>query len=73
MNGSYGQIVHQHVAKEFKQGHEHVRMMLKTLPSHSRSKKVAAFRLLIGSRGPIVQPHVIAASKQGLENVLTIL
>ena len=73
MNGKYGQIVQQHVAKESEQGQEHVLMMLRTLASHSMSKKVAASRLPIGSRGPIVQPHVIVASKQELEHVLTIL
>ena len=73
MNGSYGQIVQQHVVKESKQGQEHVSMMLKTLASHSLSRKVAAFRLPIGIRGPIVQPPVIVASKQELEHVLTIL
>ena len=73
MNGSHGQIVQQHVAKESKQGQEHASMMLKTLASHSLSKKVAASQLPIGSRGPIVQPHVIVAFKQELEHVLTIL
>ena len=73
MNGGHGQIVQQHAAKEFKQAQEHVRMMLKTLPSHSSSKKDAAWRQLVGSRGPIVQQHVIVASKQEQEHVLTIL
>ena len=73
MNGSHGQIVQQHAAKESKREPEHVRMMLKTLPSHSSCKKHAEWRQLIGSRGPIVQQHVIVASKQEQEHVLTIL
>ena len=73
MNGGHGQTVQQHVVKESKQGQERVRMMLKTLASHSMSKKVAASRLPIGSRGPIVQQHVIVASKHEQEHVLTIL
>lgn len=73
MNGRHGQTVQEHVGKEFKQGPEHVCMMLKTLASHSLRKKVAVFRPPIGSRGPIVQQHVIVASKQELEHVLTIL
>ena len=72
MNGGHGQIVQQHAAKEFKQAQEHVRMMLKTLPSHSPSKNHAAWRQLVGSRGPIVQQHAIVASKQEQEHVLTI-
>ena len=71
MNGGHGQIVQQHAAKEFKQAQEHVRMMLKTLPSHSSCKKHAESRQLIGSRGLIVQQHAIVASKQEQEHVLT--
>ena len=73
MNGDHGQIVQQHAAKEFKQAQEHVRMMLKTSPSHSPSKNHAAWMQLTGSRGLIVQQHAIVASEQEQEHVLTIL
>ena len=72
MNGSHGQIVQQHVAKESKQEAEHVPMMLKTSASHSMSKEAALCLQLIGNHGQVVQQHVIVALKQELEHVLTI-
>ena len=73
MNGDHGQIVQQHVVKEFKQGQELVLMMLQTLASHSLSKKVALFSQLIGGHGQIVRRHAIVVSRQEQEHVLTIL
>ena len=72
MNGVRGQIVQQHVVKEFKQGQEHVPMILQTLASHSLSKKVVAFLQLIGGHGQAVLQRAIMASKQEQEHVLTI-
>ena len=72
MNGVHGQIVQQHVVKEFKQGQEHVPMMLKTLASHSMSKEAVLFLQRIGNRGQVVQRHAIVALKQEREHVLTI-
>ena len=73
MNGGHGQIVQQHVVKEFKQGQEHVLMMLQTLASHSLSKKVALLPQPAGVHGQIALQHAIAVSRQELEHALTIL
>ena len=72
MNGSHGQIVQQHAAKESKREPEHVCMMLQTLASHSPSKKFVAFLQLIGGHGQTVLQRAIMASKQEQEHVLTI-
>ena len=73
MNGGHGQIVQQHVAKESKQGQEHVLLMLKTLASHSLSKKVALFPQPAGVHGQVALQHAIAVSRQELEHVLITL
>ena len=73
MNGGHGRVVQQLAAKEFKQGQEHVPMMLKTLASHSTSKEAVLFLQRIGNRGPVVQRHAIVALKQEREHVLTIM
>ena len=72
MNGDHGQIVQQHVVKESKQGQEHVLMMLKTLASHSLSKKVALLPQPAGVHGQIALQHAIVVLKQEQEPVLTI-
>ena len=72
MIGGHGRIVQQHVVKEFKQGQEHVPMMLKTLASHSMSKEAVLFLQRIGNRGQVVQQHAIVALKQEQEHALTI-
>ena len=72
MNGGHGQIVQQHVAKEFKREPEHVRMMLQTLASHSPSKKVALIPQLIGVHGRIAQQLAVMVFKQEQEHVHTI-
>ena len=72
MNGGHGRVVQQLAAKEFKQGQEHVPMMLKTLASHSMSKEAVLFLQRIGNRGQVVQLHAIVALKQEREHVLTI-
>ena len=72
MNGSHGQIVQQHAAKESKREPEHVRMMLQTLASHSLSKKVAPIPQLIGVHGRIAQKIAVGVFKQDQEHVLTI-
>ena len=61
------------MAKDSKQGQEHVLMMLKTLASHSLSKKVALLPQPAGVHGQAAPQHAIAVSRQGLEHVLTIL
>ena len=73
MNGDHGQIVQQHVVKESKQGQEHVLMMLKTLASHSLSKKVALLPQPAGVHGQVALQHAIAVSRQELEHVLITL
>ena len=70
--GDHGQIVQQHVVKEFKHDQERARMMLKTLADHSLSKKLVAYLQLIGGHGQAVLQPVIMASKQEQEHVLTI-
>ena len=72
MNGGHGQIVQQHVVKEFKQGQEHVPMMLQTLASHSLSKKVALLPQPAGVHGQVALQHAIVALKQEQEHVVTI-
>ena len=72
MNGGHGQIVQQHVAKESKQGQEHVLLMLKTLASHSLSKKVALLPQPAGVHGQVALQHAIVALKQEQEHALTI-
>ena len=73
MNGKHGQVVQQHVVKEFKQGQEHVSMMLKTLPSHSLSKRIATILQQTGDIGQVALQHVVKAAKQEQESVVTIL
>ena len=72
MNGSHGQIVQQHVAKESKQELEHVPMMLKTSASHSMSKEAALCLQLIGVHGRIAQQLAVMVFKQEQEHVHTI-
>ena len=72
MNGSHGQIVQQHAAKESKREPEHVRMMLQTLASHSLSKTVAPILQLIGVHGRIAQQLAAMVFKQEQEHVLKI-
>ena len=72
MNGSHGQIVQQHVAKESKQELEHVPMMLQTSASHSMSKEAALCLQLIGNHGRIAQQLAVMVFKQEQEHVLTI-
>ena len=72
MNGAHGRVAQQHAAKVFKQGQEHVRMMLQTSASHSLSKKVVACLQLIGGPGQAVLQLVVMASKQEQEHVITI-
>ena len=61
------------MAKDSKQGQEHVFMMLKTLASHSLSKKVALLPQPAGVHGQAAPQPAIAVFRQGLEHVLTIL
>ena len=72
MNGDHGQIVLLHVVKEFKQEPEHVRMMLRTLASHSLSRRIATFQQLIGGHGQAVQKPAIVVFRQEQGRVLTI-
>ena len=73
MNGRHGRVVQQLAVKEFKQGQEHVPMMLQTLASHSLRKKVALLPQPAGVHGQIALQHAIAVSRQELEHALTIL
>ena len=73
MNGVRGQIVHQLVVLESKQGQEHVHMMLKTLAVHSLSKIVAPLPQPIGGHGQVVRKHAIVVSRQEQGHVHTIL
>ena len=61
------------MAKDSKQGQEHVFMMLKTLASHSLSKKVALLPQPAGVHGRVALQHAIAVSRQELEHVLITL
>ena len=72
MNGRHGRVVQQLAVKEFKQGQEHVPMMLQTLASHSLSKKVALLPQPAGVHGQVALQHAIVALKQEQEHVLTI-
>ena len=72
MNGGHGRVVQQHAAKEFKQGQEHVRMMLQTSASHLLSKKVVSCLQLIGDHGQVALQHAVMASRQEQEHALTI-
>ena len=70
MNGVRGQIVQQHVVKEFKHDQGHVHMMLKTLASHSLSKRIASFLQQIGDLGQVALRYVVKGVKQELEHAL---
>ena len=72
MNGGHGQIVQLHVVKEFKQEPEHVRMMLRTLASHSLSRRIATFQQLIGGHGQVALQRVMVAFKLEQEHALII-
>ena len=61
------------MAKDSKQGQEHALMMLKTLASHSLSKKVALLPQPAGVHGRVALQHAIAVSRQELEHVLITL
>ena len=69
--GDHGQIVQQHVVKEFKHDQERARMMLKILADHSLSKKLVAYLQLIGGHGQVALQHAIVALEPEREHVLT--
>ena len=61
------------MVKEFKQGQEHVLMMLQTLASHSLSKKVALLPQPAGVHGQVALQHVVRVFEKEQERALTIL